>query len=340
MFKWIFKLLLKILLCVAILAGLLMLLFNWPVKSKNDKMKFQLSFSQIYANSLGLDWHKVYQASLRELQPEKIRISAYWTEIEKTPSEYDWTDLDWMIKKAKENQTKILLTFGIKAPRWPECYIPKFYQSNKAERETALLRFEKKLLKRYKGEKNIIMWQVENEPFLPFGDCPVGTIDKELLEREISLVKSIDKKRPIMVTDSGELSSWFSAAKRADIFGTTLYRIIYKKPFGYIHYPLSPNFFRIKAWLIKVFVDQDKVIISELQAEPWTTGWVKEVSLKEQYKSMNTEKFHQIIDYAQKTRFKESYLWGVEWWYWLKEEQKAPQMWKAAKKIINKKKVD
>ena len=57
----------------------------------------------------------------------------------------------------------------------------------------------------------------------------------------------IDKDREIMITDSGELSIWLPAVKRADVFGTTMYRIVWSekisKYFGYIKYPLPPRFF-------------------------------------------------------------------------------------------------
>jgi len=36
---------------------------------------------------------------------------------------------------------------------------------------------------------------------------------------EIALVRAKDPSRKVIVTDSGELSFWISAAKRADILG-------------------------------------------------------------------------------------------------------------------------
>ncbi len=334
MLKFIFKLLLKILLFLLALAFLIWIVFNWPVQSKNEQMPFHISFSQLYANSLGLEWKEAYQAMLADLKPQKLRIAAYWTEIEVEKGGYNWEDLDWMIRQAEEAGTEITLAFGVKVPRWPECFIPEFYLEDKAEREKALLKYEKLLLERYKDNPTITMWQVENEPFLPFGSCPAGAVDEELVDREIAQVKSIDPDRVVMVTDSGELSLWVKAAKRADIFGTTLYRIIHKEPFGYIRYPIGPSFFRLKALMIKLLAKQDRVVVSELQAEPWAVGWVLDNSIEEQYKSMNPQKFEEIIEYTKKTNFEEAYLWGVEWWYWLKEKQGKPEMWEAAKAVI------
>ena len=299
-------------------------------------MKFHVSYSHIFARDLELDWKEVYIAILDELKPQKLRLAAYWTEIEKTKGIYDFSDLDWMINEASKRDAKIVLAFGIKSPRWPECFIPEFYIENKDIREKALLAYEKVLIERYMDNESIIMWQVENEPFLPFGHCIEGAIDANLLDNELKQVRKINPDRKVMVTDSGELSFWVQAAARADIFGTTLYRIIHKEPFGYVKYPVGPSFFRIKAWLVKTLVDQENIIISELQAEPWGPDWIGAMTIEEQYKSMDPPKFQQMIDYAQKTKFSESYLWGVEWWYWLKTKKQQYEMWDQANRVITK----
>ncbi|MFO7807543.1 MAG: cellulase family glycosylhydrolase [Candidatus Moraniibacteriota bacterium] len=333
--KWILKIVFKIVLAAAVLTGLIWLLFNWPVQSKNEDMDFGVSFAHHHAESLGLDWKETYLEILDDLETDKLRIAAYWDRIEKENGEYDFSDVDWQVEKARERGVDLVLAFGVKTPRWPECHIPEFYMNDKKEREEALLEFEEVLLNRYKDYDNIAYWQVENEPFLPyFGDCPEGAVDENLVDKEIDLVKSIDPDRPIIVTDSGELSIWYQAAKRADVFGTTLYRIIHKPPFGYVEYPLGPNFFRLKAKFIKYFAGQDDVIISELQAEPWPKAWILHVSVEEQYKTMDPEKFREIIEYAKKTNFDAAYLWGAEWWYWLKTKENKPEMWEEARKVL------
>ena len=76
--------------------------------------------------------------------------------------------------------------------------------------------------------------------------------------------------RDIVVTDSGELSLWVPAAKRADIFGTTLYRDTYSQLLkAYVHYPIEPGFFRFKKNISRLFANPQKWVVIELQAEPW-----------------------------------------------------------------------
>jgi hypothetical protein len=331
---YIFKAIGLVFLSLVVLVALALIVFNWPVSSKNEKMNFGISYSPIFAKSLGLDWQKTYTDILDGLQVKKVRLASYWSEAEKIKGVYDFSETDWLLDEARKRNVKVILTYGIKVPRWPECFIPSFYMVSKAEREEALLHYEYALIERYKKYDNIEMWQAENEPFLPFGECPDGAIDGALVSREVAQTKLLDSSRPVMVTDSGELSLWYQAAKRADIFGTTLYRTIYKPQLGYFNYPLGPNFFRVKALFIKIFANQKNVIISELQGEPWGPKWLNEMSIDEQYKSMSPQKLEDIAEYARKTNFSEAYLWGAEWWYWLKTQKGESAMWDAAKKII------
>lgn len=283
---------------------------------------------------MSLDWKNLYISILDDLKAKTIRIPLYWTSIEPYEGKFFFENYDWMAEEAKKRDARIIFVIGRKVPRWPECHIPDWVSSyeEKIQQEKILL-FLEKTVNRYKDLKNLYSWQVENEPFLSFGVCP--DCDASLLDKEIELVKKLDPTRPIMVTDSGELSTWLRAAKRADIFGSTLYRIVYKKPFGYIKYPLDPKFFWAKANLVHFFNPEKPIIISELQAEPWAPGLIQSTSLDEQAKSMDIEKFNDNIEYAKKVGFPQVYFWGVEWWYWLREKYNKPEIWEAAKKVIN-----
>jgi hypothetical protein len=125
------------------------------------------------------------------------------------------------------------------------------------------------------------------------------------------------------------------AAKRADIFGTTMYRMIYKDPIGYFKYPLPPKFFWAKANIVHLFFSEKPIIVSELQAEPWGPKLIYDLTLEEQEKSMSVTQFYDNIEYAKQVGFPENYLWGAEWWYWLKTKHNRPEIWEAAKEVIN-----
>ena len=72
-----------------------------------------------------------------------------------------------------------------------------------------------------------------------------------------------------------------------------------------------------------------------MQAEPWINGWTTDSALSEQFKSINAKKLRDNVEFAKKTGFPEIYLWGAEWWYWLKAKHDKPEFWEEAKKVIN-----
>jgi hypothetical protein len=241
--------------------------------------------------------------------------------------------LDWQIAEAQKRNAQIILVVGQKVPRWPECFIPVWMQNDSGQKKAELLKFIYTVVERYKSEPAVKYWQVENEPFLDFGICP--DLDPALLDSEIALVKNADPSRKIIVTDSGELSLWYQAASRADIFGTTMYRTIWKKGLGYFDYPIGPRFFQFKHWIIKTFAKQNQAIVIELQGEPWISGWTTDMALSEQFKSMNPEKLRDNVEFAKKVGFPEIYVWGAEWWYWLKVQKDHPELWEEAKMLFN-----
>lgn len=317
-------------------AGVILLGFaylNLPGPAPRQDVALGMTFSYRYATDLGLDWRETYAAFLDDLGVKKLRIPAYWDLVEKKPGVYDWEALDWQIAEAGKRGATIILAIGQKVPRWPECHIPDWARDTDAHRKRSLLAFEQTVVKRYRNAAPIAMWQVENEPFLPFGEnCP--TFDVSFLEQEVALVHSLDVTRKVLLTDSGELSLWYGAASRGDAFGTTMYRDIYKPGIGYFRYPVGPNFFRLKAWFIRTLAHQDDLRVIELQAEPWASGWVGNVSLEEQFKTMNPERLKENVDYARRVGFPEIYLWGGEWWYWLKVRKDFPAVWETGRELF------
>ncbi len=325
------KILALILAVASTLALLFLVYFNWPVKLPSEKVPLGVTFSYRYAQDIGLDWQKAYLATIDDLQVKKIRIPVYWDWIEKKEGEYDFADLDWQLDQARQRGVEVILAIGQKVPRWPECFVPEWAGNDDAKRKESLLKLLEVIVNRYKNHSAVAIWQVENEPFLDFGICP--EFDSDLLDEEIETVKKNDSQKGIMVTDSGELSIWLRAAKRGDYFGTTMYREVYTNRFGFWKYPIGPNFFRFKKALVSMIVGQDDFVVIELQGEPWLKGWTTNFSLEEQLESMNAQKLKENIEFAQKTKMAEIYVWGVEWWYWLKENQNYPEVWEQAKKL-------
>ena len=298
-----------------------------------SSMDFGVTYSVNYVEEFGMDWKEVFDATVDELGVRKIRLPIYWNQVEPLPDRYDFSKFDYMIKRAEETDTKLIVAIGRRLPRWPECHEPAWiYGQPEVFKQKRILSMLRKVVERYKNSPAIVSWQVDNEPFFTvFGECP--KYSENFLLEEVELVRDLDPTKPITITDSGELSTWLKASEIADQLGISMYRVTWNQYFGYWYYPLSPRFYIRKAVLVKPLVD--RMIISELQMEPWSTDmYLSTLSLQEQYRSMNTDRFWHNISFARRTGFDESYLWGVEWWYWLKDFHGDAKMWDAAKELF------
>ncbi len=335
MFKKTGKVILWMLGAVALAAIIFLIYFNLPVKKSQKNAELGVTYSARYAKDIGLDWKETLKAILDDLNPSYVRIPIYWDLSEPAKDVYDFSEIDWQLVEAERKKAKVVLVIGQKVPRWPECFIPKWIGDDEGIRKQELLEFINVVVNRYKGDSMVYYWQVENEPFLSFGVCP--EIDSDLLDLEIATVRAVDVDRKIVVTDSGELSLWTQAAKRADIFGTTMYRSVVTRRFGGLafNYPIGPNFFKFKYWLIQKFAKQENIMIVELQGEPWLDGWTTDKPMEEQLQSMNARKLLDNVEFAKKTQFSPIFIWGVEWWYWMKVSKNHPELWEEAIKIFS-----
>lgn len=319
---------------IFILLGIFLILviyFFVGFSSKRENISWGANFSQKHAQTLGLDWKKAYIEIMDDLGVKRLKLGTYWDYIEWEKGQYSFADLDWQIKEAEKRDVEIILVIGMKTPGWPECHIPRWAKDlSKREQQIEILKYLEQIVLRYKDSQAIRYWQVENEPFFPFGNCLWR--DKKFLKKEIELVKSLDSRK-IIISESGEFPLWFKAAKYGDIVGVTMYRKVWFKELNsYIVYPFPATFYKRKASLIKTLFGKE-VIGVELQAEPWGPFPVYNLPMAEQEKSMSLERFKKNVAFAQKVGFSENYFWGVEWWYWMKENNQ-PEIWNEAQQLF------
>jgi hypothetical protein len=292
---------------------------------------FGMTFSTKYASELGLDPHAVYVALLDDLGIDRIRLPIYWDEFEPHPGQYQTADVRWYLDEAAKRNVTVIPVVGRRVPRWPECHPPDWTrQLTEPAVRQAELAMAATVVTEFRNHPVVAAWQVQNEPNFPFfGECPWP--DSGFLATSIDQVRSLDPMHPIMLTDSGELSTWFRLGSQADILGVSLYRATWNSFWGHFQYPLPPAYYRAKAWLLSPVID--RIIISELQAEPWVPTTIGTTPVEEQRRLMNPARLRANLEYARQTGLPEAYLWGGEWWYWLKETHGDPQMWDAARGI-------
>lgn len=324
-----------------ILVIILALLF-WYTKFAGHHMSLQMdkvpenfwgaTFSKKYAQELGLDWQETYLAILDDLKIKLIRLPIYWDDVEREQGVYDFADYDWMMLQGEERGVKFILNVGRRLPRWPECHQPGWTSGmNAGAIDNLHVKATQEAIRHFKKYESIEYWQLENEYFFPwFGECPEA--NEDLIREEISILRSEDG-RPLILTDSGELNSWRSAAKYSDILGTTMYRVVWNNYFGYFRAPWPAMLYRIKAKIAGKKPAQ--MIVAELQAEPWISDFRNptEVDRDVWEKSFSIAQLETNAELARRTGFNRTYLWGVEWWYWLKLQGDS-SIWERAKQIF------
>jgi hypothetical protein len=294
-----------------------------------------LTFSHSHARYLGFDWKVAYLDILNDLQPKHLRLMAYWEDIEPEPEKYNFEIAAQMIAEAQKRGISVILVLGHKQPRWPECHHPAWYNDlSDGQKTEAQLRMVENAVNYYKQFTAIKAWQVENEALFTFGDdCP--RTPRDLVLREMAIVRAADD-RPIILSDSGEFGRWVPTMNmEPDIFGSTMYRVVHNPKVGHFKYPLPPQFFKVKAGLAQTLAGKQDIIGVELQAEPWFHDDISRVSLETQYALMNPKIFREYSDYAKEVGFRENYLWGVEWWYWLAQKQGDWGMWDEARRLLS-----
>lgn len=317
----------------------LMVVGTWFALARRDtpeRVSYGVSFSALRAEDLGLDWRETYRAILDDLGVRKLRLMAHWNRIEPEDDVFAFAELDEQMREAEMRGAKVILAIGRKVPGWPECHVPDWAKTlDREARDKELFEYMRAVVERYKNSPALALWQVENEPFLHYALEQCGAIEQEEFVRsEVGLVRSLDPAHPVMVTDSGEFGRWFRAHRIGDVFGTSLYLYIHYDGIGFFRYPIGPSFFRLKRNLVEQFNGVRKpVILSELAAEPWLTVPTIEAPIDVQLQRMSANMFREMLEVAREAGFEEQYLWGAEWWYWLKQHG-YPEHWEMARPLF------
>ncbi len=312
-----------------------LVLFALSFKSSPSKITYGVSFSKFHADELKLPWKDVYLGLLNDLKVRDFRFSAIWSSVEPVEGKYDWSEIDYEMQQADAKGAKVILGIGRRLPGWPECHEPEWEQNLSTDKKhAALLGYITAVVNRYKNSKSLTTWQVENEPYLKtFATFVCGPFDEDFFKQEIALVRKLDPAHPILVTDSGETGYWDGSYKAGDIFGTTMYLYVYSSRFGAIKYPIPPAFFRIRQNVSALLFGKKPTMLIELGAEPWLTTPIIDAPLSLQLSRMDISKFNEVLSFASKTAFDTQYLWGAEWWYYMRQNNH-PEFWEKAKEIF------
>ena len=323
------------LIAVLLLAGGFYVLSLRPLP---QSITYGVSFSRFHSDELKLDWKKTYLAILDDLKVKHLRLTAHWPLTQPKDGVYNFSEMDFQIEEAEKRNASVILAVGRRLPGWPECHTPDWVSKLPLDQQgVKLLEYIETVVNRYKKSPAIKYWQVENEVFLAFfGKSLCGQYSEgieDFLKEEINLVNKLDPSRQVIVTDSGEFGIWYKAYRNGDVFGTSMYLYVWwRNAIGPLRYPITPAFFKIKHNVMRLFFGPKPSMVIELSAEPWLLQPIVDTPIDVQFQRMGIDKFNEMINFSSKTGFDTFYLWGAEWWYWLKQ-QGYPEHWNRAKEL-------
>jgi hypothetical protein len=333
--NWWHKVTSVILVIVLVLVGTMYGIAQWYIHTEASKpLQFGVSFIPDYAQSLGVDPQQTMDALLN-IGVKQFRLVSYWSDIEQTPGQYDFSQLDWQFQKAEAAHAKIILTVGLRQPRWPECHTPNWVNLNQPDSQwqPQLETFMQKVVERYKNSPSLQSYQLENEYFLHgFGICT--NYDRQRLISEYNLVKRLDPKHPIIVGRSDNAVGIPVGQPQPDEFSISVYRRVWDAgvTHRYLEYPFPAWFYGFLAgW--QQLADHKDMMIGELQAEAWAPQGqtITQTSLTEQSKSLDAKRLQGVFTYGQATGMRSIDLWGAEYWYYRAQVLHDPSLWNVAK---------
>ena len=319
---------------VALWMGTMFAIAKWYAYTVKDQpLRYGVSFIPDYASSLGVEPKETMDA-LINLDIKHFRLVSYWNKYEPENNKYDFTELDWQFKKAEAANAKVTLSLGLRQPRWPECHKPDWAKDMPKDQWYAELNdYIAQVVNRYKDSPALETYQLENEYFLMgFGICTDHS--RERLVNEFKLVKSLDKKHPVIISRSNNGLGIPIGDPKPDMYAVSVYKRVWdaKITKDYLEYPMPGWFYGFLAGWQKLNDGRD-MVIHELQAEAWAPDYknLQEISVDEQNKSLNAKRLKERFEYGKATGMRTMDLWGGEYWYYRKVKLNDPSLWNVAK---------
>lgn len=303
---------------------------KWYAWSERNKPLTEgATFIPSYADSLGVDPKQTLDA-LIGINIKNYRLVSYWNELEPSPGNYDFSSLDWQFAKIQQAGGTVSLAIGLRQPRWPECHAPSWIDTSKpkADWQPQLEQFMTAVINHYKTNPALKSYQLENEFFNHFGEC--YNFDRARLTDELNLLKKLDPNHPVIISRSNNYVGLMLRRPLPDMIGISVYRRVWDSQIThrYFEYPFPSWYYGFLAGAEKILTGKDSVL-HELQAEPWPPDGknITDISLAEQNKSFNADRFRDRIAFAKRTGMKEIYYWGAEYWYYRKVKLGDPSVW-------------
>jgi len=312
-----------------------------------NKVTYGTTFSQLQCKYLQLDYKETL-TNLLDLPFDIIRVCAYWNEIEAEQGAYTFQILDWIIDAISQTDKKIILSVGIKVPRYPEFHLPGWAKSEVAHNthdiQKSCRKFTEAVLQRYKSNASITYVQIENEPLNNMPIANNRTVDLDFYIGQIHLARSLMRKdQKLLLTNAVNIFpySWgfdynkafFTNLSLADAVGINVYTNIGVKDDKYLK-PFPFFWWKLKYWYTLGRKKDTEMWVTEAQSEPWEHGSAVHTS-KSSFPSASPEQTETLIDELIYLGYKNILFWGCEQWYWHKKQGR-DEWWGLLVKILQK----
>lgn len=286
-------------------------------------MKFGISFSHRQVKHLGYEVDEALQKAL-ELKLDYLRIGVYWDEVEPTEGKFIWHSVTNIIDVCEKQQQKVVLTLGVKAPRYPEFHYPSWLEykdPHNIQTQRKILTLIEKTLRKTQNYTCISHYQIENEALDPSGEQQ-QIIPLDFLKKEVQLVKKLSSKPIITSLWGNNLSQrklLSPLVSISDIVGIDLY---YQQ---FISKVLNESFYKgptDKPTKLKKLLNQASTEkwIMELQAEPWEAD--EAAYLSKTPDSISPQQLLKNYQKASQLPITTIMFWGFEYWFYqLKQYQ-------------------
>lgn len=315
--------------------------FKWPPLNTSIKRppKLGTTFSQLQCSYLGIDYQKAFE-HICSLGFNTIRLCAYWSEIERAPNTFDFSTLDWLLGTAEKHSIDVVLTVGMKAPRWPEFHFPDWVKercdtSNTGQPLDAndaladhTLNFVLAVMQHTKDAQGITSWQIENEAFNRPDVAAGRFLSYEFVQREVALARALARPgQRVVLTNGISLSpldfsqdderAFQQSLSLADAVGINVYSKIGTFLPGMYETPFPVYWRKLANWRDSLKSAGKAAWITEAQAEPWEYKSLVAIG-RAGYPSASPQSATDLAITLGQLEYNPVFLWGCEYWYWQK----------------------
>lgn len=304
--------------------------------SNQNQLQIGTTFSQLQCQYIDLDYQEAFR-HICSLGLKRIRLCSYWHEIEPIDNSFDFTTLDWLLDESHRQGIEVILTVGMKAPRWPEFHFPDWLAaqhdtsvtSEPIDHNAAIayyaLRFVHKVIEHSRHAPNLKYWQVENEPFTQLEITAGRYLSYDFVRQEVELVRTLAMpEQKLLLTNAITLPEASSneddrafqeSLSLADAVGINVYTQVPDGNSSHYLQPLPSYWYKLNAWQQQLTTSGKEAWISEAQAEPWEPNHLVALDAV-QYPSSSPQQTSGLVNLLVDLGYHSILLWGCEYWYW------------------------